>query len=872
LTGHASGRVHQLDIPSQDLASALKSFGSAAGEQLLFSEEVVRDKSSGPLKGKYTAEQALEILLKDSGLQVSRTPSGVLLIQMATQVEASTRAGSSRAPTPAMQIGSVVTEDDGPIGGVNERTVEGKEAAAKTLESIVVTGTRIRGGSTPSPVITIGSERIREEGFSDLGEVIRSVTQNFSGGQNPEIPGGNMLGGGLANQNVTGGSGLNLRGLGPDASLTLLNGRRMAYGGFWNAVDISAIPVDAVERIEIVADGASAIYGSDAVGGVGNVILKREFDGVALGARYGKATQGGLLTREYKATAGTRWDGGGLIAAYRYASVGPIYARQRGFTDYLPEPRSLMSESDQHNAVLGVHQQIGTIAELQLDVLRTEREQVTYFVVNTLSQYSDVTPATTTTLVSPSVGFSLPNDWMLTVGGAWGKDEHRQTQATVATPTGISTPLLDDCYCNEIRTYDAGAEGSIFSLRGGDARLAIGVGYRKNAFSQVSHLTRTIPIRGEESSRFGYAEIHMPFVDVAAKVAGVRRLELTAAMRREDYDLFGAVTTPKLGVIYGPSADFTLRASWGKSFKVPTLFQLGQGQFAMLMPAGYFGGAGYPDGATGLVVGGGNSALQPERARTWTASLSFHPEAVRGLEMELAWFNIDYKDRVVQPISTVDQALSNPIYAPFIDPYPSAQAQQAVIAKAIRFSNGTGVAYDPADVVALIHYEYANVARQEIQGVDISGTYGLDLGKGRMTLRGSATWLDSRQQASPAQAFYDLSGTLFNPAKMNSRAGVVWNQEGLTASALVNYRSSVINTLNGERPGSFTTVDATIRYVTGDRASVFSGLEFALSAQNLLDRKPPLYTPASRIYSTPYDPTNYSAIGRFLSVSVSKHF
>src|SRR3546814_2275030 len=118
---------------------------------------------------------------------------------------------------------------------------------------------------------------------------------------------GNVIGAGLANQNLTGGSALNLRGLGPDASLTLLNGRRMAYGGIAQAIDISAIPVEAVDRIDIVADGASAIYGSDAVGGVANVVLKRDFDGFALGARYGTATDGGLATREYPATAGHVW-------------------------------------------------------------------------------------------------------------------------------------------------------------------------------------------------------------------------------------------------------------------------------------------------------------------------------------------------------------------------------------------------------------------------------------------------------------------------------------------------------------------------------------------------------------------------------------
>src|SRR3546814_5288960 len=85
----------------------------------------------------------------------------------------------------------------------------------------------------------------------------------------------------------------------------------MAYGGRAQSVDISAIPVEAVERIEIVPDGASAIYGSDAVAGVGNVILKRDFEGVTIGTRFGTASSGGLTTREYTVTAGTVWDDGG---------------------------------------------------------------------------------------------------------------------------------------------------------------------------------------------------------------------------------------------------------------------------------------------------------------------------------------------------------------------------------------------------------------------------------------------------------------------------------------------------------------------------------------------------------------------------------
>src|SRR3546814_6173247 len=98
----------------------------------------------------------------------------------------------------------------------------------------------------------------------------------------------------------------------------------------WSAqvFDSSAVPVETGDRIDIVAGGASAIFGSDAVGGVANVVLKRDFDGFALGARYGTATDGGLATREYTATAGHVWSSGGLIATYKSASSDPIYARQ----------------------------------------------------------------------------------------------------------------------------------------------------------------------------------------------------------------------------------------------------------------------------------------------------------------------------------------------------------------------------------------------------------------------------------------------------------------------------------------------------------------------------------------------------------------
>jgi len=737
--------------------------------------------------------------------------------------------------------------------------------AATDLQAITVTGTRIRGGTTPSPVITIGSEQIQQEGFADLGEVIRSVPQNFSGGQNPGIAAG-ATGGGQGNQNITGGSGLNLRGLGQDASLTLLNGRRMSYGGFTQMVDISAIPVEAVDRIEIVADGASAIYGSDAVGGVGNVILRRDFEGVTAAARYGGATDGGLTTHEYSMTGGTTWSTGGLIATWKKTDNDPIYANQRTYAKGMYAPSTLYQAGDLRSGLLSAHQAFGDIGELRLDTFRTERQIATDLAYAT--NYEHNAPTTVTSLVSPNLDLFLPGDWTVSIGGTWGRESTDVRYSVVTPATGMSR-LSRTAYRNRSRAYEVGAEGPLFSLTGGEARLAVGAGYRSNAFRSGNLISGYTQVDGDVGSRFAYAELNLPLVGPEQGVAGVQRLALTGALRGEHYDSFGGVTTPKLGLIYSPNADITVKASWGKSFKVPTLAQQYLTRDAYLFPAAALGGTGYARSATALYLTGGNPDLHPERARTRSASLAFHPQALDGLEAELTWFDVGYTDRVVQPLVPA-QALSNPAFASFIRVAPSA-AELAELLRTFRFTNATGAAYDPGKVVAIAPNLFMNTSRQRARGLDASGSYRFDLAAGRLTVRGSASWLHSTQQVSSAQPTYDLAGTLFYPARLNSRIGAVWQQGGFIASLFGNYKSGVTNTANHREGASFTTFDATLRYDTGARNDAWSDLALELSMQNALDRAPPLYAVTSRTYA-PFDSTNYSAIGRYLSLSVSKHW
>jgi outer membrane receptor protein involved in Fe transport len=462
----------------------------------------------------------------------------------------------------------------------------------------------------------------------------------------------------------------------------------------------------------------------------------------------------------------------------------------------------------------------------------------------------------------------LPDDWTINVSATAGRDKTQFHVVGVRRATGETYLNRAYSYGNRSRTYEADAEGPLFSLPGGDARLAVGAGYRHNDFR---YLYIGSPVAdGKEGSRFAYAELNLPLVGPSQGVAGIHRLELTGAIRTEDYDSYGRVTTPKVGVVYSPGADWTLKGSWGKSFKEPTLFLGYLGQFSYLYPVAVFGGTGYAPDATALYLNGGNLALTPERATTWSASIAFHPEALPRLETELTAFHIDYTDRIVQPITDIAGVLTNPIYTDFVVHNPTAGELAKVLAST-EFTNYTGSPYDPGNVVAIVDNLFINASRQRVKGIDLSGSYRFDFADSRLTFRGSASWLDSERALTQTAAFSDASGILFYPAKLSARAGAVWTRGGLTASLFGNYKSGVTNLADGTMGGSFTTFDLTLRYDTSARDGIFSNMAFEASAQNLFDRDPPLYA-ATSFENAPYDSTNYSVIGRFLSLSISKRW
>ena len=156
------------------------------------------------------------------------------------------------------------------------------------LDRVEVTGSLIKriDAETAAPLQVITREDIQNSGRTTLQEVLRSVTADSTG----SIPTS------FTNGFASGSAAVSLRGLGVNSTLVLLNGRRMTtYGladdGTRNFVDLNSLPLEAVERIEVLKDGASAIYGADAVGGVVNVILRKSYVGASVGGSYGQTSE-----------------------------------------------------------------------------------------------------------------------------------------------------------------------------------------------------------------------------------------------------------------------------------------------------------------------------------------------------------------------------------------------------------------------------------------------------------------------------------------------------------------------------------------------------------------------------------------------------
>jgi outer membrane receptor protein involved in Fe transport len=794
----------------------------------MFPSDLVGDRQGRALRGTYSADQAVDKLLDGTEL-VADHRSDVILIR--------------------------------------GRAIPSATDANTPSADIVVTGTRIRGALVASPTIRLSATQLEEQGYSSLADAVRQIPQNFGGSQNPgaglNVPERNGT-------SVGAGSSLDLRGIGGDATLTLLNGHRLAYTGALQAIDISTIPLAALDRIEIVADGSSALYGSDAVAGVANIVLRKDFDGLAVSSRIGGTTDGGGLQQQYDVTAGRTGRSGGFMLAYDHSDTAAINASDRNYARDVSPGLTLLPRIVQNSLIGVAHETLGPVTA-SVDGFYNQRSSARYYAV---TDEGDPTVDGGAQLfrsksfsVAPRIDYALDNGWIATLQGSYSDDETRYRVYSMVG--GVAMYPAAGCYCNKEVSAEAHAEGPLFHLGGGDARLAFGGGLRVARYHGFRTEGSDQDIDVSQHTYFGYGEINLPFVSASNATTLLRRVNVSAAVRYEDYPGIDQVVTPKVGLIYSPIEGVDIKGTWGKSFKAPTFYERYSAQSVYAYDIGQLGGVGYPSGTTALYVAGGNPNLKPERATTWSSSLSIHPIGVKGLHVDLSYFHIDYRDRIIAPIPYLSTVLKDPALARYVTLQPSAAEVSDALAGRDFFDISSS-GYNPAEIGALVNGVDFNAARQRMSGVDVAIEYTIALGgSDKLNLNGSATYLRSKESLSAGEPETRLAGTIFNPPHVRARGGVTWIAERGSVSTFLNYNGPIddVRSIPSYSVRGMTTWD-----VSATRNVRLSGfgpktLSLSVSISNLLDQAPARIM-TEGVYETPYDPLNGSPVGRLISGTV----
>ncbi|MCZ4338708.1 TonB-dependent receptor plug domain-containing protein [Shewanella colwelliana] len=200
------------------------------------------------------------------------------------------------------------------------------EEESATFERIAVTGSRIQRQDmeTASPVTVIDASAIRAEGYNSVDEILQAQ---------PAMAG--MAAGSTTNNGADGVAEVDLRGMGSSRTLVLLNGRRMVNSGSGadSAVDLNTIPVAMIARVEILKDGASAVYGSDAIAGVVNIITKKDFEGFQLDVNGGVTDKSDGENLELSALYGFNTDNGNYTFGVAYSDRGGVMQKDRDWVE-----------------------------------------------------------------------------------------------------------------------------------------------------------------------------------------------------------------------------------------------------------------------------------------------------------------------------------------------------------------------------------------------------------------------------------------------------------------------------------------------------------------------------------------------------------
>ena len=302
----ANGPVRQFNLPPEALPQAILDFYRQSGVRAIYAAtpQVIK-LTTRAVSGRLESSVALARMLEGTGLTFTfDSPHSVIIRPAPTP--------SAQAPPP-LPVVAAALPDQHPL----------TDKTPVRLRPVEVTGSLIREvRSAIAPLVYIRHAQLEEAAYPNVEQALYALPMVSLNGPREDL--------GIDNNDEYG-AGINLRGLGVGATLVLVNGRRQPYGGLTgDFVDVSTIPWSAVRRIEVLPDGASALYGADAVAGVVNIIMRDNFTGAQSEARYGGAPDG-RAEWMFAQLLGTRWRSGHAMFDYQYSDATPLAAAARPY-------------------------------------------------------------------------------------------------------------------------------------------------------------------------------------------------------------------------------------------------------------------------------------------------------------------------------------------------------------------------------------------------------------------------------------------------------------------------------------------------------------------------------------------------------------
>lgn len=894
------------DIPSQPLSEALAEFARQSKINVVAPSALTRGRTSGAVSGEMPPAEALRRLTNDSAFDIHAQEDGsFILVQAVAGVPKSQPLRLAQSIPPVAPSDPAEGERPQRNGDPDAERDAARSEEERRLGRVTVTGTLIRGlAPESSPLLVFDRDEILQSGAATTDQFIRTLTQNFGGGATEYAPGGGLPGDADSTNNTSFGSGPNLRGLGSSATLTLLNGRRLApSSAIGHYVDISHIPASAIDRIELLTDGATSAYGSDAVAGVVNIILRDDFEGIDSSVRYGTSTQGGASEQRWTLAAGKRWTNGGMLATFETMDRDRLSLADR--PKILPFDTSspinpsthnfdLLPSRQQHSAALVADHEVSETITLFGQALYSHRAGAnTTFSSSGLITDSDISSEVLSTNLG--VDLKLSDTWYASLNLNYGKARELSytENYTVDNPTISASPqrIID----SEIVGADLKLDGEVLALPAGPVLAAIGGQYREEAFD--FRRRGQDPLRKAERSVTAiFAEFQIPVISEKNALPGLRRVDINLSGRWDEYSDFGSTTNPKAGILISPFEGLKLRSSYSTAFAAPALGRAGaidRGGFvspfaSVLDQFGVEAAAPELRDVNMLQTSGTSAGLRPEESRAYTFGFDYNADwQSRAFRTGLTYYNYKFEGRVGNvpipgnPPSTglaANIAYLNPELFPpgviIFNPTPD-ELQNALdsFAFPIRFSGGL----TEIENIGIINnvLQQRNLAIVETSGIDFNIVHDWVLRAGRLSAGLHANYIFAfDEQAAATTPQVSALNTLYKPVDLKLNANISYANENVSSSLRINYIDSYRSdgTEDAVKIQDWTTVDVALTYSFNGTAWWSDNLSVSLFVQNLFDEAPPKTPTFSSNRIPNFDPTNASALGRYASIELRKRF